>query len=254
MALEMALSLFKMLRESGRKTIKGNLFMLPFLFTFLNAFFGLLAVVNTLEHYYMLAACSILLAACMDFCDGRLARAFGSCSVLGMELDSLCDAVSFCFAPAILLYGWRLHEYGVIGLFAVSAYLCAGLFRLAKFNVQHMNQRPYFVGLPTTFAAFFITQLLLASQWISQSHVHMLVQAKGLLMTAVLLAFLMPSSIKFSSFKQYKINRIWLLVGVMAVVVFACMGYPVLFLSALAYMIGNIGMHVGQSLLSNHKL
>lgn len=243
----MALSL-KSLRDSGKRTIERKLFMIPFLFTFLNAFFGLLAVVNTLDENYILAAYCILLAACMDFCDGRLARAFGSCSGLGMELDSLCDAVSFCFAPAILLYAWRLHEYGILGLLVVTGYLCAGLFRLAKFNSMQMNQMPYFLGLPTTFAAFFIANLVLAYGWVAQSPLYMIVSYKGLIAVIVSLAFLMPCTLRFSSFKRYNLNRA-MGKSVMAITGLACLvcllaGYPVLFLIALAYIVGNVAMNL----------
>ena len=87
----MKLISFKKLQHSGKK----NLFIIPFLFTFGNALCGFMSVIKTLDEEYLLAALFILLAALMDLCDGRLARWFGSTSVLGMELDSLCDAISF---------------------------------------------------------------------------------------------------------------------------------------------------------------
>lgn len=43
-------------------------------------------------------------AAVADFCDGFAARALHAYSELGKQLDSLCDAVSFGVAPAMLLY------------------------------------------------------------------------------------------------------------------------------------------------------
>ena len=100
---------FKNLKKKG----KQNLFIVPFLFTFANAVFGLLSVIKTLECEFVTASYCIILAALMDFFDGKLARAFNSTSCLGMELDSLCDAISFCFAPAILLYSWYFHNFGV---------------------------------------------------------------------------------------------------------------------------------------------
>src|SRR5262245_15894422 len=110
---------FAKLQNSGKK----NLFLIPFLFTFGNALCGFLSVIKTLDQEYTLAALFIVLAALMDLCDGRLARMFGSTSVLGMELDSLCDAISFCFAPAILLYSWSLYQLGIGGLIVLGIYL-----------------------------------------------------------------------------------------------------------------------------------
>lgn len=123
---------FRDLQNSGKK----KLFLIPFFFTFANALCGFMSVVKTLDEEYLIAALCIILAAGMDLCDGRLARMIGSTSVLGMELDSLCDAISFCFAPAILLYSWSLYQLGVAGLVVLSLYLCAGLFRLARFNIS----------------------------------------------------------------------------------------------------------------------
>lgn len=244
----MALSSLKTLRESGKRKVEEKLFIIPFLFTFLNAFFGLLSVINIFEGQFVLAASCILFACVMDFCDGRLARAFDSCSGLGMELDSLCDAISFCFAPAILMYGWRLHQFGLLGLLAVGIYLCAGLFRLAKFNALHMNQKPYFIGLPTTYAGSFIATMMLSSEWISHSYLSPLVSDIGLVVMLIILSLLMPSKLKFESFKKFRAQTLGskLLVALSCGLILFCAGanYPVFFLSALAYIIGNLVTNV----------
>ena len=108
----------------------------------------------------------------MDLCDGRLARYFGSTSVLGMELDSLCDAISFCFAPAILLYSWSLYQLGIAGMVVLGLYLCSGLFRLARFNIISITQVTSFVGLPTTIAAFFFANVVMYEKWLASSCLH----------------------------------------------------------------------------------
>jgi len=255
----MALSLLKSFRpiaysalkagfRARKKKMQERLFLIPFLFTFLNAFFGLLSVINTFEEQYSIAAYYILLAVCMDFFDGRLARAFGSCSGLGQELDSLCDAVSFCFAPAILLYAWRLHGTGALGILAVSTYLCVGLFRLAKFNALHMNQKPFFIGLPTTIAASFIATMVLASSWITSGSLHVLVSPIGLVCQLFVLALLMPSSLHFASFKKYTMKK-WIAkvaVSTVAIASLYCVyvGFPVFFLAASAYIVGNIAINL----------
>src|SRR4029077_1820506 len=76
----------------------------PFFFTFANATLGFLAVIKALEGDATSSVYCILAAACMDVFDGRLARALGTTSTLGVELDSLVDGVSFCFAPAVIFY------------------------------------------------------------------------------------------------------------------------------------------------------
>ena len=145
----MLLMRLRLLRESGKK----KLIIIPFIMTFANACLGLLSVLYAWDEQFMVAACCIIAAPFFDGIDGRIARALGSTSSLGMELDSLCDAISFCAAPAIVLYSWKLHAATVLGLFAVGLYLCAGLFRLAKFNRSCAEQRLFFIGLPTPAAA-----------------------------------------------------------------------------------------------------
>ncbi|MCX5922059.1 MAG: CDP-alcohol phosphatidyltransferase family protein [Candidatus Dependentiae bacterium] len=244
----MAFSLLKTWRKSGKQKIKQKLFIIPFFFSFLNAFFGLLSVIHTISHNFTFAAYCILLAACMDFWDGRLARAFGSCSDIGMELDSLCDATSFCFAPAILMYTWRLADYGPFGLLVVGVYLCAGLYRLAKFNALHMNAQRHFVGLPTTLAASFLATVVIASVWIAQSPLSLLVSHEGLFGMVLVLSVLKLSAWKFLSPKQLNLHgaKSYLLVAFFGLgcLLLAYAGYPVLFLIALAYVLGNIVFNV----------
>jgi CDP-diacylglycerol---serine O-phosphatidyltransferase len=193
---------FEKIQNSGKK----NLFLIPFLFTFANALCGFLSVIKTLDEEFVLAALFIVLAAIMDLCDGRLARMFGSTSVLGMELDSLCDAISFCFAPAVLLYSWSLYQLGIPGMMVLGLYLCAGLFRLARFNISSANQTPSFVGLPTTVAAFFFANVIIYENWISTSFFASFLKADRMAFVVVIIALLMISSIKFPSSKYIKMR------------------------------------------------
>ncbi|MDP3888991.1 MAG: CDP-diacylglycerol--serine O-phosphatidyltransferase, partial [bacterium] len=155
--------------QAIKKSGKKNLFIIPYIFTFLNACFGFLSIIKTLEFDFVMAAYCIILAACMDLLDGRLARAFGSTSCFGMELDSLCDAISFCLAPAILLYNWYLTDLDLVGFVVLSFYICAGLSRLARFNIGIHTNKMFFVGLPTPVAAFLMSEFVLHSTWIDGS-------------------------------------------------------------------------------------
>jgi CDP-diacylglycerol---serine O-phosphatidyltransferase len=232
----------KMLRESGKR----KLFVIPYFFTFGNAFFGFMAVIKTFEYEFISAAYCIGFAVLMDFLDGRLARALQSSSYLGMELDSLSDAISFCFAPVILLYSWYLNESGILGVFVLTAYLCAGLLRLAKFNVLSSQEgtKNFFVGLPTTMAAFFIALLVGNYRWIMGTHFRFLLHPIGILVTVTVLAFLMISSFKFPSFKRFKFSRgviiAILLMAILFAALFFVIGLPLLFLGSLAYITSGI--------------
>lgn len=232
----MKLISFKKMQSSGKK----NLFIIPFFFTFCNAFCGFLSVINTLEEDFFMAALFILLAALMDLCDGRLARWFGSTSVLGMELDSLCDAISFCFAPAILVYSWSLYQLGTFGMIVLGLYLCAGLFRLARFNITSVNQTSFFTGLPTTIAAFFFANLVMYETWIAKSPFAPMVRPERIAFIVAVIALLMISSVKFPSLKVVKMK---VSLGLMAVAATAfalwCLikGYPLFLVVSAGYIV-----------------
>lgn len=193
----MLLMRLRLLRKSGKK----KLVIIPFIITFANACLGLLSVLYTWDEKFMAAACCIIAAAFFDGIDGRVARALDLTSSLGMELDSLCDAVSFCVAPALILYSWKLYAINLIGLAAIGLYLCAGLFRLAKFNRIVTDHKQFFDGLPTTIAASLVAILVIASPWLEKSWLHFVLKPYYLVILVACLAFLMLSMIRFPSFK-----------------------------------------------------
>jgi len=195
----------KSFKTNSIKYKKKSLVVIPFLFTFANAIFGLLSVIKALDCEFVAAAYCILLAAFMDGLDGKLARAFGSCSVLGMELDSLCDAISFCLAPAILVYSWEGKDFGVFGIIVLAIYLCAGLFRLAKFNIiSAQGSNKWFLGLPTPVGAILLSLIILHEDWVQISLVKFLLKKNVFIGILLLISFLMISKVKFPSFKQHK--------------------------------------------------
>lgn len=128
-------------------------------FTLANAACGtgaLFAVMRYLQGQdvrLLLLACGlILLAFVFDVLDGRVARWRQQTSLLGRELDSLADVVSFGVAPAAIAYG-----AGMDGLWdqAILVYFVAcGVSRLARYNVtaetlaQGGNKVRYFEGTP----------------------------------------------------------------------------------------------------------
>jgi CDP-diacylglycerol--serine O-phosphatidyltransferase len=123
-----------------------------------------------------------------------------------MELDSLCDAISFCFAPAILLYSWSLYQLGLAGMIVLGIYLCSGLFRLARFNITSIDHAHTFMGLPTTIAAFFFANVVIYENWLAASKFAWLVGPERIAFMVTIIALLMISSIKFPSIKAVKMH------------------------------------------------
>jgi CDP-diacylglycerol---serine O-phosphatidyltransferase len=218
---------------------KNSLFLIPYFFTFANAILGLLAVFKALDCDFIIAAYCILLAAFMDCFDGRLARAFGSSSVLGMELDSLSDAISFCVAPAVLLYTWDVQDFGYFGIIALMIYLCAGIFRLAKFNVTcSTKQSNCFLGLPTPIAAFFLVSFVLYEEWLS-NRAQFILNKNVLLGLIIFISFLMISTIPFPSFKKKNNKRMIFMFFFLSLLGFVAFlrGYPLFMLIPVGYIL-----------------
>lgn len=248
--MALSLKILKTLKlKNLKKRGKQNLFVVPFLFTFANAVFGLLSVIKTFESEFKIAAYCIILAAVMDFFDGKLARALKTTSCLGMELDSLCDAISFCFAPAILLYSWYFCNFGIFGTFLICLYLCFGLLRLARFNIISLNKEQnisYFIGLPTTLAAFFIATLVIRFDIISNKIFPFLQNPVYMFLLILCISGLMISGVKFLSLK--KVNyKLLLFVGSIAIIIYVpCFlaGLPLLFMGILSYIFSSVIYYV----------
>jgi len=167
---------------------------IPSLFTLMNLFLGFLAVISIVDGYYVRAAYLIIVAGIFDILDGKIARRIQTPSQFGVELDSLADMISFCLAPALLV--WSLYArdmHPVLGALIAGAPLYFGALRLARYNArQHARPLPYFEGLPSPVSAMTIVALVL--YYSEQSHPG---AAKVVLPIVMATSFLMVSSIRY---------------------------------------------------------
>lgn len=109
-----------------------------------------------------------LFAFVFDAFDGYVARLNKRRqSLLGADLDSLADIVSFGVAPAVL--GYTLGLRGLWDTIVLSYFVCCGISRLARFNVTaatltnvDTGKVRYFEGLPipTSVVLVFVMALL----------------------------------------------------------------------------------------------
>ncbi len=182
------------LRQVRARTKQDRLIAraIPQLLTFANAALGLFAILYAVEGEITKGALCLLGSVFFDGIDGRIARALNVTSDIGCELDSLADGVSFCLAPVVLIYSQSI-VISRLGIASLVLYLCAGLYRLARFNASTNNQ--HFNGLPTTCAAFMISTLLVFQEQIAQ-HAPWLVSSRGLSALLVVLSLLMISKIR----------------------------------------------------------
>ncbi|KAJ7470700.1 hypothetical protein FB451DRAFT_1038105 [Mycena latifolia] len=135
-------------------------FRLADLVTIMNGVCGSFSIFSS-AHYlltndtnYLWPALSFPLAGLIfDFLDGKVARWRKSSSMLGQELDSLADLISFGVAPALLAFVVGLRTY--LDTVVLTGFICCGLARLARFNAtvalvpkDEAGKAKYFEGLP----------------------------------------------------------------------------------------------------------
>ena len=180
-----------------------------------NAVLGFLAITYVIDKRLTEASILILVAILVDGLDGWAARRFGTTHHRGAILDSVADAISFCLAPALLLYTVfydpaRGPAWGDLpnALAVIAATLVAifGIARLARF-VTGDSQERNFVGFPTPANALLLVSLV---QLFGPDA--LLARADGLVLGVSLLAsFLMVSEVPYP--KVGDASRILLIVA-----------------------------------------
>jgi CDP-diacylglycerol--serine O-phosphatidyltransferase len=109
---------------------------------------GLTAVRFSAEGDFGSCVKCIVLACILDGLDGHTARALGTTSAMGFELDSLCDLANFGVCPALVLHFW-IQSLAVeptalpssLEWAACCAHAACCALRLARFNVKgHAEQ------------------------------------------------------------------------------------------------------------------
>ena len=189
------------LRDQRRRGI----FLLPSLLTTGNLFCGFLALVFCAQVRFFEAAIALFAAMVLDVLDGKVARLTGSTTQFGVEFDSLADVVSFCVAPAFMLYSLVLGRLGRVAWLGAILFVICGALRLARFNVATATaDRRYFVGLPTPAAAGIVAATVLLiesrealSRW----------QELAIAVGTPLVALLMVSTFRYYSFKEIDFTR-----------------------------------------------
>jgi CDP-diacylglycerol--serine O-phosphatidyltransferase len=105
----------------------------------------------------------VLVGSFFDLLDGAIARALNVESPIGVELDSLADAVTYGIAPGIIAYYAYLQalpelccavDFGMV--LALLFPVCA-IYRLARFNVAEKTSG--FSGLPSPAAGIMVSSI-----------------------------------------------------------------------------------------------
>jgi CDP-diacylglycerol--serine O-phosphatidyltransferase len=148
-----------------QKIKHAGIITIPSLFTIGNIACGFFSMLASISGAYGKAGWLIFAAALLDAFDGRVARMLKAESTFGVEMDSLADLISFCAAPAFLIYFMALKDYTVWGAPIAFMFLLFGALRLAKFNAmahEGKGSKQYFSGLPTPAAAAVLASFALS--------------------------------------------------------------------------------------------
>ena len=103
--------------------------------------------------YIWAAMMCIFLSAIGDIIDGPIARKYSKRQILGGSLDIMSDSLSFCVAPALLVFtmfsrwGEASPIWTVSLAIACSWMIGCGMLRLARFQHEEGSNVPYFRGL-----------------------------------------------------------------------------------------------------------
>ena len=121
----------------------------PHALTLLNLACGMISVLFSISREYAVASIFMIIAVFLDMLDGRVARYMNKVTVMGKELDSLSDLVSFGVAPLVLAFQTtkNIKEGRIFAVIIYIIFLCAGALRLARFNVKELK---HFEGMPIT--------------------------------------------------------------------------------------------------------
>jgi len=129
------------------------------LFTIGNATCGTISIFLCLDYiaegrnrFFWIAFLLLFAALFFDIFDGYWARRSRRQSLLGADLDSLSDIISFGVAPAVL--GFTLGMRGGWDMLILAFFVVCGISRLARFNVtadalsEGTGKVKYFEGTP----------------------------------------------------------------------------------------------------------
>jgi len=199
---------------------------LPNLITILGLCLGLNSLKLAFEGNFEKALIFIVLASILDALDGRIARLIKGTSKFGAELDSLTDFVNFGVCPSIILYFWKLNNFGFYGWLIALIFVVSCCLRLARFNLD-VNEKieknywkvNFFTGVPAPAGAGLALMPMIIN--FSNFNHFVIIEAYLVLLIVLTVSFLMISKIPTYAVKQVKISRnIFILIALSVVLFF----------------------------------
>ncbi|CAG8958934.1 hypothetical protein HYFRA_00012931 [Hymenoscyphus fraxineus] len=169
----------QLLAEDTRHFSMIRMLHLADLITELNGFCGVMSVFSSMRyclgdadaHGNLWAALAFMpFGLFFDFMDGKVARWRKKSSLMGQELDSLADLISFGVSPAAAAFAIGLRT--PVDHLLLTFFVLCGLTRLARFNITVANvpkdetgKSKYFEGTPIPTS---LSIAALMAYWVNQ--------------------------------------------------------------------------------------
>lgn len=205
---------------------------IPNTITCLNLFSGCIGILFVLKGDYTAAFYCVLASGIFDFFDGMVARLLNVKSLIGKELDSLADVISFGFLPGAVVFS-MLREYSTNEYLPYLGFLITvfSALRLAKFNIDE-RQTSDFIGVNTPMNTFLVMSLpFLVEKFPSIITNEIFLIVFSVVSSLLLVSELKLFSMKLSSlaWKDNKFKYIFLMISVVLLVVLQLSAIPLIF-------------------------
>lgn len=248
----------KVKKTSQGVTKKRGVYLLPNILTTFGLFSGFFAIILASKGQFSEAAIAIFVAMLWDGLDGRVARLTNTQSAFGEQYDSMADMLSFCIAPALLMYFWQFEGADKIdwlfeGTDKISwlgafLYAAAGALRLSRFNTQiGVEDKRYFQGLPSPAAAALVAGMVWTKEVIGVgAYDQYLLAASWIILVSA--GVLMVSNVRYYSFKEINLKGRssfkLLLIAILLIIVISLWPHIILFAFFFTYALSGLIMTI----------
>lgn len=140
--------------------------------TYIGMGFAFAGIISSINEHYLNAVICLMFAGICDMFDGTIASTkmrTENEKHFGIQIDSMCDLLSFGVLPAIFVYMF-LGKTTVAAVIS-GAFILAALIRLSFFNVQEFERqkseagpREKYLGIPVTSIALLLPLLYLITE------------------------------------------------------------------------------------------
>lgn len=143
--------------------------------TYLGALVGLLGIILGMQGNFMGTIFCMAASLVCDTLDGKVARAKKGRTDdemrFGIQIDSLCDVISFGIAPAAMFYLLGLDS--AADMLLLGAYVLCCVIRLGYFNVlagnAELGTKGDYHGLPVVCLTVMVPALYMTGLWLPEA-------------------------------------------------------------------------------------